>query len=63
VAAGQVQHLHAGLQLQQPPQQLGLGVAALVAERLRVEVQVVLVEQLSGVEAWVVHAVCSCWSA
>ena len=31
--AGQVEDLHAGLQLQQPPQQLGLGVAALVAQR------------------------------
>jgi hypothetical protein len=41
VAAGQVEDLHAGLQLQQPPQQLGLGVAALLAERFGVVVLVV----------------------
>src|SRR5215218_9111917 len=45
VAAGQVQDLHAGLQLQQPTQQLGVGVAALVAQRPGVEVEAALVEQ------------------
>jgi hypothetical protein len=57
VVAGQVQDLHAGLQLQQPPQQLGVGVAALLAQRPSLEVEVVLVEQSLGVEARLVHTV------
>jgi hypothetical protein len=49
VPAGQIQHGHARFEIQQPPDQAGLGVAAFL-EPIGEEVEVVVVEDAGGVE-------------
>jgi len=46
VSTGEIEHLHPRFELEEPPDQLRLGVALLVAEEVLVEVQEVLVEEL-----------------
>jgi hypothetical protein len=49
VSTREIEHFHPRLELEEPPDQLRLGVALLVAEEVLVEVQVVLVEELLAI--------------